>query len=428
MTTILQDDDIKVPTRYHPIFIHGVFAHFFHDMLEYFAAYLYPRFEWKTVATYDKAVEYINKIRELGRETDMPMKPALILNPSGDFNFDESGHGARQPWRFINLAPGMTSRLYQPIYQDENLKVVPGFQRYKGEIEFLALCTSFYEYCDLRVYLLQMFTGTDRYIYPRFFNSFIILPQELLDYEYTLLDGTTYKIDWQSSGAQCQLIKTINKDMMVYPCVIHPRIRLIGITESSTKLGGLDKLSDWRLTFNIEYEIEIPTFLILVSDYLVENINFQIMYESCYTENDLTEMKKPPGYINQMSTHWDVTITGNEDICGDETTPSSSGIQVVLPDKAEITQDRQLIETTRYYYVLDSTADLTVNIVINLPEVISDPKLLLLYSKYGIISYGDIYQINLEGTELTIYTKYISLQPGDILEIYIYKVMEVVEP
>jgi len=428
MTTFLQDDDTKISTRYHPIFIHNVFGHFFHDMLEYFSTYLYPRFEWRVVSTYDKAVEYIEKMKSMGREPDMPMKPALILNPSGDFNFDEAGHGAKQPWRFINLAPGFTARLYQPIYQDENLKVVPGFQRYKGEMEFLALCTSFYEYCDLRVYLLQMFTGNDRYIYPRFFNSFIVLPQELLDYEYTLLDETKYKIDWQSSGAQCQLVKTINKDMMVYPCTIHPRIKLAGITEASTKLGGLDKLADWRLTFNVEYEIEIPTFLILISDYLVENINFQIMYESCYTENDLTEMKKPPEYMNQISTHWDVTITGNEDVCGDETTPSEAGIQVILPDRAEIIQDRQIIETTRYYYMVDSTADLSVNIVINLPEVITDPKLFLLYSKYGNLPYGDNYKINQAGTELTIFTNKVSLQGGDILELYIYKVMEIIAP
>jgi hypothetical protein len=295
-------------------------------------------------------------------------------------------------------------------------------------MEFLALCTSFYEYCDLRVYLLQMFTGNDRYIYPRFFNSFIILPKELLDYEYTLVDGTTYKIDWESSGAQCQLVKTINKDMLVYPCTIQPRLKLTGITESSTKLGGLDKLADWRLTFNVEYEIEIPTFLVLISDYLAENINFQLMYESCYTANDLTGIKRPPGYITQMTTHWDTTITGGEDICGDETTPSESGIQVILPDTAEIIQDRNTIETTRYYYTIDSTADLSVNIVINLPEVVTDPKLLLLYSKNGVIPYGDYYQINPAGTELTVFTNNVKPQAGDILEIYIYKIIGVISP
>jgi hypothetical protein len=430
MVTVLQDDDIKVPTRYHPIFIHNVFGHFFHDTLEYFSSYLYPRFEWRTVSTYDKAVEYIERQKTLGREPDMPMKPAFILNPSGDFNFDESGHGARQPWRFINLSPGLTTRLYQPIYQDKNLEIVPGFQRYKGEMEFLALCTSFYEYTDLRVYLLQMFTGTDRYIYPRFFNSFIILPQQLLDYRYTSVDGTSYTIAEviESAGAQCQLVKTIDKDMMVFPCTIHPRMKLVGITEASTRLGGLDKLADWRLTFNVEYEIEIPTFLVLISDYLAENINFQIMYESCYTENDLTEMKKPPEYIHQISTRWNVTIAGDKDVCGEKDTSSEGGIHVILPDKAEIVQKRQVVETTRYYYVVDSTTDLSIDIVINLPEVITDPKLLLLYSKYGVLPYGDCYQINQAGTELTVYTKNVILLPGDILELYVYKIMGVIRP
>ena len=426
--TILQDDDFKVQTRYHPIFIHNVFGHFFHDMLEYFSAYLYPRFEWRIVSTYDKAVEYIEKQKQYGRETDMPMKPALILNPSGDFNFDESGHGSKQPWRFVNMAPGLTTKLYDPIYQDENIKVVPGFQRYKGDIEFLALCTSFYEYCDLRVFLLQMFTGTERYIYPRFFNSFIILPKELLDYEYTRIDGSKYKIDWESVGAQCQLVKTINKDMMVYPCLIHPRIRLTGITEASSRLGGLDKLSDWRLTFNVDYEIEVPTFLVLISDYLAENINLQIRYESCYTENDLTKIKNPPEYINQIQTHWDVEIANNKDVCGDNETPEGP-IHVVLPDKADIVQNRQVIENTRYFHVINQQeADSTSTVIIDLPEVVTDIKLLMLYTKWGELQYGDYYEINSEGTELTIFSKYTKFSVGDIVEIYIYKVMGIIEP
>ena len=59
-----------------------------------------------------------------------------------------------------------------PIYQDANVTLHAGFMRITGEIELLMLLNSFYEYCDLRMYMLQIFGGTDRWIHPNFFNSF----------------------------------------------------------------------------------------------------------------------------------------------------------------------------------------------------------------------------------------------------------------
>jgi hypothetical protein len=49
-------------------FIHNVYANFFKDALDYFSLHLYPRFEYKVVGTYDKAVEYITKQCELNLE------------------------------------------------------------------------------------------------------------------------------------------------------------------------------------------------------------------------------------------------------------------------------------------------------------------------------------------------------------------------
>ena len=87
--------------------------------------------------------------------------------------------------------------MFDPIYQDKNLNVWVSFMRIKGEIEFLALLNSFYEYTDVRMLLLNYFGGTDRIIEPSFFSSFIILPEDLVNYEYTNeYTGLKYKIDW----------------------------------------------------------------------------------------------------------------------------------------------------------------------------------------------------------------------------------------
>ena len=51
-------------------FVHNVYANFFKDSLDYFAGHLWPRFEHRVVATYDKAVEYLTKKDQYGREVD----------------------------------------------------------------------------------------------------------------------------------------------------------------------------------------------------------------------------------------------------------------------------------------------------------------------------------------------------------------------
>ena len=171
-------DKDKITSRYNYFWIHNVFGHFVKDTMDYFAEYLYPRFSpWKVIGTFDKAVETINKQQELNRETDQPLRPGLILDPSGDFGLDEN-YG-KMMYRFPNLAPGFIKYMYQPIYQDENVLITVGFTRLVGEFNFLALMSSFYEYTDMKVFLNLIFGGYDRPIFPQWFNSFIILPVKM---------------------------------------------------------------------------------------------------------------------------------------------------------------------------------------------------------------------------------------------------------
>ena len=140
-------DSDKIETRYNYFWIHNVFGHFVKDTLDYFADYLYPRFTWKVVGTYDKALEYLNKQVQYARETDQPMRPALICDPSGEFSFDET-YG-KQPWRYPNLAPGFAKYMFHPIYQDQNVLITVAFSRMVGELNFIGLMSSFYEYTDM---------------------------------------------------------------------------------------------------------------------------------------------------------------------------------------------------------------------------------------------------------------------------------------
>jgi len=402
-------NEIQTRWRYH--FIHNVYAHFFNDMLEYFSTYLYPRFEYTVVGTYDKAVEYLEKCQQYERETDKPLLPALILNPSGEFENADASSGGKQLWRFPNLAYGLNKRLFDPVYQDEQLLATVSFMRIKGEMELLMLLNSFYEYCDIRMLFINIFGGRDRIIYPRFFSSFIILPEELLNYTYTNeYTGLTYKMDWEKAGATEKLVRSTARNEMVIPCNIKPQITMTNLGDGSQRYGGADRLADWRLTATINYEVEIPNYFILQSDYLSLEADLEIRYGSSFSAyNDY----QPPEnrWLHNVEWDWGLDATSNS---------------VIDTDVCDTTSDviyRSALEfKTRYLHeVTQAEIDSTSNLVITLTDQVNDQELLIVNSKEGELSYGDHYYIENNGWNLVIRTTdTVNLKEGWFLELYYY--------
>lgn len=397
--------DNLISTRYHYEFIHNVFSCFYEDALEYFAGYLQPRMEHTIVSTYDKAVEYLTKVDQYDREVDQPNLPALILNPSGDFNISENG--GMQFWRFPNLAPGLIKRLFYPIYQDNNIVVTCGFSRFKGEIELIALVNSVYEYMDLKVLYLQIFGGVNRIIYPSVFNGFIILPEELYNYQYTNeYTGKSYTMDWAGAGASDRLIKTTNKTEHIYPVNMRPWFRLTGMSDGSTKYGGTDKLAEWRLVTTIEYEIEAPSFIVLETDYLAENLKMNINMGSTYS---VYSSYQPPMNRSILKTHWDWEL--NEE----------SDSELDTDATASIVFTKDLIFKTRYYHIVtESEAESETDVDVTLPETIDDPDYLLVNYRYGTMDYGDHYTIINNGETLRIKVDNTTLVKNTAIELYVY--------
>ena len=402
-------DKDKIDTRYNYFYIHNVFAHFTKDTLDYFADYLYPKFStWKVVGTYDKAVQFLAQEIKQGRETDQPLRPALILDPSGDFSFDDT-YG-KQLWRYPNLYPGYVKYIFNPIYQDQNVLITPGFSRLVGEFNFTALMSSFYEYTDMKVFLNLIFGGLERWILPQWFNSFIILPTEVYNYQYTNdVTGQTYKINIDDSYNQ--LVKTTNTTEVVFPCTILPRYKLVSITDSSARLGGVDNLPDWKLSFNVAYEVEIPTFIVLETNYLVEKLNINIKYGSCYTANNVySTAENVPEGIESFDSNVDFGLD------------STSNSIISYPTEATIDNPTSRVFKTRYYHIVTAGESSSITYIdITIPEVITDYNLLRLEGKGGTLAYGDNYTIINSGTTIRIDKTHVTLQENDILEIYIYQ-------
>jgi hypothetical protein len=386
-------------------------------MLDYFSVTLYPRFEYRVVATYDKAVEYLSKRQQYCRETDKPFLPTLVLNPSGEFLPADSNAGGRFTWRYPNLSPTFVKRLFQPIYRDANTIVHAGMTRMKGDFELLMLLNSFYEYADLRQLMITYFGGLERIIYPRFFSSFIIIPEDMLDYEYTNeYTGVHYKLKWSEAGAYNKLVRSTAKNELVLPLNVKPQISLQSLSDSSSRYGGTDKLADWRLTASINYEIEIPTFLVIESDYLAENIDLEIRMGSAFSEYPSFQ---PP--INRLELHysWDWGL--------DET---SNTLIIMDPENVDTTCDvfvGDFIFNTRYFHeITQAQVDATANVEIKLPEQIINQKTLIVNSAEGPMSYGDNYIIKDNGWTLVLKTvdpQNVFLEVGWVLELYVYHLL-----
>ena len=408
------------PMREMYFFIHNVYANFFKDTLDYFSLHLYPRFEHRVVGTYDKAVEYIQKTCQYDRETDRPNLPALILNPSGDFDVADGNAGGRQLWRFPNLAPGMIKRIFDPLYQDANTQVNVGFIRMQGDIELIMLLNSFYEYCDMRMLMLQIFGGFERWIYPQFFTTFIILPEDFINFRYdNPYTGRSYRLDWESAGAYERLVKTTARNELVVPCNIKPTYKLTGVNDASSRYGGTDTLADWRLGATIRYEIEIPSYLVLETDWLIENVNVSIQAGSAYSA--YSDYTVPTAAISGVvSKDFGLDQTSNSTIDMDGTCNQT----IAMPDEEEF-----LFHTRYYHVVTQAEADSTSNVTITLPETIDDLKTLLVNSKYGPMEYGAHYQLgNYKSAlpdpgyqDLIIQIANVELEVGMVIELFVYK-------
>ncbi len=452
---------------YQYFYIHNTFGHFYYDTLKYFGEYLYPRFEHKVMGTFDKAVEYITKKSEMGdREVDKLNLPALILNPTGDFGLAEAMAGGKQLWRFPNLSPNLNFKIYEPIFQDANVMISPGFVRIKGEFDLYMLLNSFYEYCDLKMYLLQMFGGLERYIYPLYFNSFMIIPEELLNYEYNNnVTGTKYTLDWSGANVSQQLIRTINKTHSVIPLQLKPLYRLINLNDNSTKGGNTDKLAEWRLNATIEFECEFPWFLILKTDYLAENLNLSLNINSSFSSRDYTNIEmsvyhrslniaegthdpltpSPPTleeindpdynplmteyneYLDQQEKDQELEEEINdklEDLPKPEMRPPVQVEDGTIQINTQVTDKSFVLQRRYFYYYTENDHNEQYRIIINIPEPTLDlnNEMIVLYAEDIELKLNENYLYDISNNTIILLVQKLPYRvyKDDILDILIY--------
>lgn len=376
------------------------------SFLDFFSGY-FPRINWKVIGTYFKAVEFLNKKQQMGREVDMPMLPMMALNPSGEFVVEEK-YG-RMFWRFPELASAYTTRMFEPIYQDRNVKITPNFNRFRGDIEVVIGTASYYEYLDYKIFLNLLFGGLDRYIYPEWFNLFIILPDDFKNIVYSN-DVTSKEYNVSIDNVETKMIKTIAQNKLIYPGRISPIFKLTSMTDNSTRFGGTNDIPSWNLSFNVEYEIELPTQFIIESDYLLENIDIGISFGLVYSKNAFYNSGIPPLQIDSFTANYDWKLADSTDSTAAD-----------IPDITISNKQDRFFKVRYYHIITQEEADSTSDIAISLPEPILDKDLLMIIYPEGKLNYWDQYDIVDNGTTLILHVNKLKLELGQFLELYVYE-------
>jgi len=251
---------------------------FYRGVLDYFADILYPRFEYKVIGSYEKCIEYFNKVRSTGQEIDTNFLPSITLDPT--YGFEPAELGGRFMWQSEQLAPGLGKRLFDKIEgtEEQDIAITPVFSRYQGTFDLIFWLESVYELIDFRLYLFQFSSGINRIMRPDFFESFIVLPDEVNNYSY---DDGTIKIDWSKTDRAITLIDNLGNTRYTLPVNLTPWFKFTGISDATTKYGG-DQVAEYKLSATVEFEIDIPTYM-SITPYLNPAANVQIFLDSAYS-------------------------------------------------------------------------------------------------------------------------------------------------
>ena len=268
----------------HHHYINNCISAVYRGVLDYFATEFYP-FNYKVISTYSKAVKFLNDKVQYGKETDEKVLPAITLDVSGDFNPEPQG--GKFMWQYPNLYPAFPARLkmFDPIYKDDQIVVTPVFTRYTGRFDVIMWLQSVYEYIDVRnLFIMWSGGGSGRVIKPAHFWTYIVLPNEALDYSYENpydVGTPPYQLDWRNTDAVMTLIRNMNKTMAVYPVVLSPIMKIDDVSDGSEKYGGAD-LPFHKLVISMTWECNVPTFLSINADWRIEQIKLKLDMGNVY--------------------------------------------------------------------------------------------------------------------------------------------------
>lgn len=258
----------RTDDKFYCFYVNHCLMDVFSGIMSWFSESYYNAFKHKILGGYDKAIQEIRMHLNKKDQAEILPLPSISLNPFGDITVDPK---FAQLWRVPSIGTNLASLYMDPIYEDEYFGFSVIANRFVGNFEVIIYCASAYEYLDFFVQTSMWFHGGfNRRVRPGLIHTNCIIPDDVILGSY---GDAPY--DWSETGITKQFIKSMNGDYFLYPITLGPQIWLTSATNGSTVYGE-DDLASYKLQLSIEYDVDLPTHIIVRSNDRIKDMNIRL--------------------------------------------------------------------------------------------------------------------------------------------------------
>ena len=406
---------------YRAFYVHNPLMDVFSGIMSWFNTAYFTDFKATIIGGYDRAIKEIEDSLNSGEQVEQLKLPAISLNPFGDIATDPKFPNL---WRCKDIGESLQNLYMDPIYEDDYFGFSVIANRFTGNFEVIIYVQSPYEYLDHYIQSIMFFHGGfNRRVRPGLIRTNAIIPDEVVNTAY---DGVA-PYDWSGSGITQEFIKVLNADHFVYPMELGPQIWLNSITNASTIYGD-DGLTTYKLQMVIEYDVDLPTHIIVKNNDRIESLNIKI------TTSDPVFIPEIPIY-NASDTVYVTDDQNLEGVPSDAIGPQPYFKELKVqeyypymfaPDRMVRSCENGITikhaMTVQYTFTNDVAADDGFQIDIsaaNIPITIYDQ--IIIGDRIGELVYGTAYEVDLEATG-TIITVKMDVPANRVWDILLYVV------
>ncbi|MEM3827987.1 MAG: hypothetical protein QXP36_02055 [Conexivisphaerales archaeon] len=243
----------------------------YNGLLNYITNVMYSgqRFKTKVVSPYNKAVQLLTQQNtNLTQEQNLvPYYPAICVDPTFPIALAEPE--GTQFFRY-QLASQWNVFLYNAIYENDSIRVFPGYNRIISNVTVIAWLDSFFEYTDVQLRFIQTFNGINRPI-----RLFTLTAQNPLPVSLTTFNQDNVVLDW-TQFSELQIYDPQGRQIPTIPVVIQPYMKIKDIGDGSEKYGS-ENIAQFRISFDIEIEYDILIAFIVETNYKITSISLSIL-------------------------------------------------------------------------------------------------------------------------------------------------------
>ena len=182
----------------------------------------------------------------------------------------------------------------------------------------------------------------------------------------------------------------MNKDVYTMPILLNPWFKFTNISDASQKYGG-DNIAEYKLSVTVEYEIEIPTYIVITPHAKLKYINLDVSMDSAYSRYGLNPIFDPS--VGEFGKR-----------------PDESDTREDYPDMTITTENGELpsvvsefVERAYYKFTLEDESDDSEWFIIDNPFAPEITEQFIAVGSYtGPLKFGDYWRFNIDKTGIEV--------------------------